>query len=306
MEITIEKLIEDLKLEILVKGKEGREIEESNISRPGLQFAGYYDYFGYSRLQVLGKAECSFLETMDYELRKKRLDEFFQYDIPCVILSRNLEPHIDLIESARKNNVWVLRSNRITTRLISKTMNYLDRQLAKQTTLHGVLVNVYGIGILITGESGIGKSETALELIKRGHILVTDDAVEIKCIDGILYGTSPYITSGMLEVRGLGIIDIPALYGLSSILEEKTIDFVIHLEQWKKDKSYDRLGIDNETMKILNVSVKKIQLPIRPGRNVAVIIEAAAANYRYGLVSKVSPVETINNRIQEMNNNGSI
>ncbi|NMA57688.1 MAG: HPr kinase/phosphorylase, partial [Clostridium cochlearium] len=169
------------------------------------------------------------------------------------------------------------------------------------TRLHGVLVDVYGIGILITGESGIGKSETALELIKRGHRLVADDAVDIKEIDGKLMGSSPYITSGMLEVRGLGIIDVPALYGLSSVLDIKTIGLIIHLEQWKKDQEYDRLGIDEVNMNILNIPVRKIILPIRPGRNIAVIIEAAAANYRYNLNSNISPVDTISARMKEQN-----
>jgi HPr kinase/phosphorylase len=300
MAITVEKLVKDLNLEVLVKGDLKKDITISNISRPGLQFAGYYDYFGYLRLQVLGMAEWSFLNTINTELRKKRFDKFFEFDIPAIIMARNLEPHEELIQKARENNVWVLRDDRITTRLISKVTNYLDRQLAQQTTMHGVLVDVYGIGILITGESGIGKSETALELIKRGHRLVSDDAVEIRCIDKILYGTSPYITSGMLEVRGMGIIDIPVLYGLSSILEEKVIEFVIHLTHWKEDNDYDRLGIDKE-IKILDASVNEIDIPVRPGRNIAVIIEAAAANYRYGFVSKISPVEKINRRIYDGN-----
>jgi HPr kinase/phosphorylase len=190
-----------------------------------------------------------------------------------------------------------LRTNSITTKFISRLTNYLDDKLAPETRLHGVLVDVYGIGILITGESGIGKSETALELIKRGHRLVADDAVDIKEIDGVLHAKAPYITSGMMEVRGMGIIDVPALYGLSSVLNAKTIDVVIHLDHWKEEQNYDRLGIDKCYIDILNVPIRQMVLPIRPGRNSAVIIEAAAANYRYSLTSKVSPVDTINNRI---------
>jgi HPr kinase/phosphorylase len=163
-----------------------------------------------------------------------------------------------------------------------------------------VLVDVYGIGILLSGESGIGKSECALELIKRGHRLIADDAVDIKEIDGVLLGSCPYITSGMLEVRGMGIIDIPAIYGMSSVLNTKTISLLISLNQWNESEEYDRLGIDNEFMDILNVPLRKITLPIRPGRNIAVIIEAAAANYRYSLNSKITPVETINMRIEEV------
>ncbi|TDT56521.1 HPr(Ser) kinase/phosphatase [Fonticella tunisiensis] len=300
MGLTMEKLARDLKLDIVVEGKANTEIDVNDISRPGLQFAGYYDYFAYSRIQILGKVEWSYLETLDADVRKERLKKFFEFDIPCIIIARGLDPHPELLKFAREKKVWVLKCNCITTRLVNKLINYFDRELAKKTTMHGVLMDVYGVGILITGESGIGKSETALELLKRGHILISDDAVDIKRIDGILYGTSPYITAGMMEVRGLGIIDVSALYGLSSVAEEKTVNLVVQLEQWRDDKDYDRLGVDSETIDILGIPVKRIVLPIRPGRNIAVIIEAAAANYRYGLRTKVSPVETIDKRIDEI------
>lgn len=297
MAVTIENLIEDLKLEIIVQGKAEKEITLSDINRPGLQFTGFYNYFANSRVQIVGMAEWSFLDAMQPELRKKRLKKFFQFETPCVVVSRGLELHSEFIDAAKENNRWVLRTNSITTRFISKLTNYLDDKLAPETRMHGVLVDVYGIGILITGESGIGKSETALELIKRGHRLVADDAVDIKEIDGILKGRAPYITSGMMEVRGMGIIDVPALYGLSSVLTEKTIHMVIYLEQWKDEENYDRLGIEQNFVEILNVPIRKMTLPIRPGRNLAVIIEAAAANYRYSLNSKITPVDTINSRI---------
>jgi HPr kinase/phosphorylase len=297
MAVTIENLIEDLKLEIIVQGKENREISLSDINRPGLQFAGFYNYFANERVQIVGMAEWSFLDAMQPELRKKRLKKFFQFETPCIVVSRGLELHSEFIEAAKEYNRWVIRTNSITTRFISKLSNYMDDKLAPETRMHGVLVDVYGIGMLITGESGIGKSETALELIKRGHRLVADDAVDIKEIDGILKGRAPYITSGMMEVRGMGIIDVPALYGLSSVLMEKTINMVIYLEQWKDEENYDRLGIDQIFIDILNVPIRRMVLPIRPGRNLAVIIEAAAANYRYSLNSKVTPVDTINSRI---------
>ncbi|MCM0648479.1 HPr(Ser) kinase/phosphatase [Clostridium swellfunianum] len=297
MAVTIENLIEDLKLEIIVQGKESREITLSDINRPGLQFSGFYNYFANGRVQIVGMAEWSFLDAMQPELRKKRLKKFFQFETPCIVVSRGLELHSEFIEAAKEYQRWVVRTNSITTRFISKLTTYLDDKLAPETRMHGVLVDVYGIGMLITGESGIGKSETALELIKRGHRLVADDAVDIKEIDGILKGKAPYITSGMMEVRGMGIIDVPALYGLSSVLNEKTIHMVIYLEQWKDEENYDRLGIDQTFIDILNVPVRRMVLPIRPGRNLAVIIEAAAANYRYSLNSKVTPVDTINSRI---------
>jgi HPr kinase/phosphorylase len=297
MSVTIENLIEDLKLEIISQGKANREITLSDMNRPGLQFSGFYNYFANERVQIIGMAEWSFLDAMQPELRKKRLKKFFQFETPCIVISRGLEPHNELIDAARENGRWVLRTNSITTRFISKLTNYLDDKLAPETRMHGVLVDAYGIGILITGESGIGNSETALELIKRGHRLVADDAVDIKEIDGILKGKAPYITSGMMEVRGMGIIDVPALYGLSSVLSEKTIHMVIYLEQWRDEEDYDRLGIEQTFIEILNVPIKKMTLPIRPGRNLAVIIEAAAVNYRYALNSKISPVDTINSRI---------
>jgi len=300
MAVTIEELIEYFNLEVLVEGEKGRVINVSDINRPGLQIAGFYQYFDSKRVQLIGMAEWSFLDCMEVELRKKRINKYFKLDPLCVIFTRHLDPHVEIVNAAKENGQWVLRTKLISTRFISKLTNYLDTKLAPETRLHGVLVDVYGIGILISGESGIGKSECALELIKRGHRLIADDAVDIKEIDGILMGSCPYITSGMLEVRGMGIIDIPAIYGMSSVLNTKTISILISLTLWNENEEYDRLGIDNEFMDILNVPLRKITLPIRPGRNIAVIIEAAAANYRYSLNSKITPVETINMRIQEV------
>lgn len=297
MAVTVKNLIDDLNLEVVVEGEDNTLINVSDINRPGLQFSGFYNYFANKRIQIVGKTEWSFLDAMSSNLREKRLEKFFQFNTPCTVIARGLEPHKEFIDSAKANRRWLLKTDIITTRLISKLMNYLDVKLAPETRVHGVLVDVYGIGILIIGESGIGKSETALELIKRGHRLVADDAVDIKSIEGTLQGKSPYITFGMMEVRGMGIIDIPALYGLSSILKNKKLDLVINIESWASDKNYDRLGVDNEYMEILNVKIKKITLPIRPGRNLAVIIEAAAANYRYNLTSKISPVDIISKRV---------
>lgn len=299
MAVKVKELIHDLNLEVLNEGKENNEITVSDINRPGLQFSGFYNYYANTRIQLVGKAEWSFLNAMQPDLRRKRLKKYFEFYNPATIITRKLEPHKELMESAIENDRWILRTNSISTRFISKVMRYLDSKLAPETRLHGVLVDVYGIGILIIGESGIGKSETALELIKRGHRLVADDAVDIKEIEGSLYGTSPYITSGMIEVRGMGIIDIPALYGLSSILKKKIINLVIYIEQWKTDENYDRLGIDKEYVEILNVPVRKLTIPIRPGRNLAVIIEAAAANYRYSFISNTNPVDIISKRIDE-------
>lgn len=300
MGVSVKKLIDELDLEVLVEGEDDVEISVNDINRPGLQLAGFYNYFAPERIQVIGKAEWSFLDDMQIELRKKRVKKYFSFDINCLIMTRGLEPHPEFIKEAKKNKIWFLRSNLVTTKFISKTTIYLADKLAPETRLHGVLVDVSGIGILITGESGIGKSETALELIKRGHRLITDDAVDIREIDGDLIGSSPKITVGMLEVRGIGIIDVAALYGLSSVVQKKEIKLVMHFEHWKDDNDYDRLGIDDEYMEILGVNVKKLTVPVRPGRNIAVIIEAAAVNYRYSLMSNVTPVDIIENRMNNI------
>lgn len=300
MSVAVETLIKDFDLEVLVEGEKGVEITVNDINRPGLQLAGFYNYFAPERLQVVGKAEWSFIADMSRELRRKRVDKYFSFNSQCVVITRGLEPHEEFIRAAKKNKTWLLRTTSVTTNFISKMTIYLSDKFAPETRLHGVLVDVYGIGILITGESGIGKSETALELIKRGHRLVTDDAVDIKEIDGELIGTSPKITIGMLEVRGIGIIDITALYGLSSVQESKGINLVMHFEHWKDNGDYDRLGINQDTQEILGVNVRKLRVPVRPGRNIAVIIEAAAVNYRHSLMSDISAVDIIERRMENL------
>lgn len=300
MSVAVETLIKDFDLEVLVEGEKGVEITVNDINRPGLQLSGFYNYFAPERLQVVGKAEWSFIGDMSRELRRKRVDKYFSFNSKCVVITRGLEPHEEFIKAAKKNKTWLLRTTSVTTNFISKMTIYLSDKFAPETRLHGVLVDVYGIGILITGESGIGKSETALELIKRGHRLVTDDAVDIKEIDGELIGISPKITIGMLEVRGIGIIDITALYGLSSVQESKGINLVMHFEHWKDNGDYDRLGINQDTQEILGVNVRKLRVPVRPGRNIAVIIEAAAVNYRHSLMSDISAVDIIERRMENL------
>jgi len=300
LSVAVETLIKDFDLEVLVEGEKGVEITVNDINRPGLQLSGFYNYFAPERLQVVGKAEWSFIGDMSRELRRKRVDKYFSFNSKCVVITRGLEPHEEFIKAAKKNKTWLLRTTSVTTNFISKMTIYLSDKFAPETRLHGVLVDVYGIGILITGESGIGKSETALELIKRGHRLVTDDAVDIKEIDGELIGTSPKITIGMLEVRGIGIIDITALYGLSSVQESKGINLVMHFEHWKDNGDYDRLGINQDTQEILGVNVRKLRVPVRPGRNIAVIIEAAAVNYRHSLMSDISAVDIIERRMENI------
>lgn len=301
LSVTVEKIIKDFEMEVLVEGDKNKEVHVNDINRPGLQLSGFYNYFAPERIQVIGKAEWSFLDDMGEDLRKKRIKKYVNFNLNCIVITRDLEPHEELVKAAKEKNIWLIRTKLVTTKFMSKMTIYLAGQLAPETRVHGVLVDVYGIGILITGESGIGKSETALELIKRGHRLITDDAVDIKEIDGELIGSSPRITIGMLEVRGIGIIDVAALYGLSSILQEKDIKLLMYFEHWKDDGDYDRLGLNDEREDILGVKVKKLRVPVRPGRNIAVIIEAAAVNYRHSLMSEVTPVDIIESRMDKIN-----
>lgn len=297
MAVTIQDLIRDFNLEVIVEGLQNKEITITDINRPGLQLAGFYNYFSRDRVQVIGKGEWSFLDELIPALREKRLEKYMSYDIPCAILTRGLDPHEELLEAAHRNRRWVLRSHLSSTNFISRLTMYLASAVAPETRLHGTLVDIYGMGVFITGDSGIGKSEATLELLKRGHRLVADDAVDIKAVDGVLRGSCPEITFGMMEVRGLGIIDVSALYGLSTMIPTKRIDFIIHLEHWRDDGDYDRLGMD-EYEEILGVDIKKLVVPVRSGRNISIIIEAAAANYRYSRVSKVSPAEVIDERMR--------
>lgn len=299
MSVKVRNLIKDFDLEVLQEGTVNSEMSINDINRPGLQLAGFYNYFSKDRVQVIGMGEWSFLDELIPALREKRLEKFMAHEIPCVIITRNLEPHDELLEAARRNKRWVLRTKLSSTIFISRLTMYLSNEIAPETRLHGTLVDIYGMGVFITGVSGIGKSEATLELLKRGHRLVADDAVDIRAVDGVLRGRCPEITFGMMEVRGLGIIDVSALYGLSTMIPNKRIDFIIHLEHWRDDGDYDRLGMD-EFEEILGVKVKKLVVPVRSGRNISIIIEAAAANYRYSRISKVSPAEVIDERMREV------
>lgn len=303
MAVTVKKLIEDFNLEILVPGIEDNLITVQDVNRPGLQLAGFYNYFDNDRIQVIGNGEWSFLDELDPALRKKRLDRYFKNTMPCVIMTRKLEAHSELLEAAQKSRQWVLRTPQGSSKFISKLTVYLANEMAPEVRVHGGLVDVHGIGVLITGDSGVGKSEATLELIRRGHRLVSDDAVDIREVDGVLTGYCPEITFGMIEVRGMGIIDITQLYGLSSTSMFKNVELIIHLQRWEGEEegTYDRLGI-NEYQNILGVDVKKLTMPVRSGRNTAIIIEAAAANYRYSKTARLTPSETIDQRITEIAN----
>jgi len=267
----------------LISGEEGinRPITTSDISRPGIEMAGYFEYYPAERIQLLGKTELSFYLKLPEHERISRMERLCTDITPAIIVTRGLDIPKELIEASERESVPVLRSNMKTTRFSSRLTNFLESKLAPTTAVHGVLVDIYGIGVLITGKSGVGKSETALELVKRGHRLVADDCVEIRQEDqDTLVGTSPDLIEHLLEIRGLGIINVMTLFGAGAVRSNKRITMVINLEIWDAAKQYDRLGLDEEKMKIIDTEITKITVPVRPGRNLAVIIEVAAMNYR--------------------------
>lgn len=258
-----------------------RRIECSDINRPALQLTGYFEHFEQSRIQIIGNVEYTYIQQLSDEEKHHRYSELMKFDIPCVIFCRDLKPGDVFMEEAKKQSIPVLGTDKPTSEFVAELIYCLGEQLAPCISVHGVLVDVYGEGVMITGESGIGKSEAALELIRRGHRLVTDDVVEIRKInDHTLMGTSPDITRHFIELRGIGIIDVKTLYGVECVKEKQQIDLVIQLEDWKKEAEYDRLGLEEEYIEYLGNKVVCHSLPIRPGRNLAVICETAAVNHR--------------------------
>jgi HPr kinase/phosphorylase len=244
-----------------------------------MQFCGFYEYFAYERPQVIGKVEMTYLEALEPDARRKMLKTYFSYNLPCVVICRGMTPLPELIEEAALRDIVIYQTNMVTTKFTFSAINFLNRCLAPRITRHGVLVDVYGVGVLLTGESGVGKSEAALELVKRGHQLVADDVVDIcRVNDERLTGEAPEMVRHFMEIRGIGIIDIRAMFGVGSVIVNKTIDLVMHMEQWNENKEYDRLGLTEETITILGVKVPHQIMPVRPGRNLAIIIEVAARN----------------------------
>lgn len=283
MSVSVAKIAELLDLKNYTEDMDLKKqmIHSADVNRPALQLCGYFDHFEQSRCQIIGNVEDSYIKLLSEEEQKERYSEFMKYDIPCIIFCRDIEPDHTLIQIGQENNVPILGTSRCTSEFMAELINTLSEQLAPCITVHGVLVDVYGEGIMITGESGIGKSEAALELIRRGHRLITDDVVEIRKInEHTLIGTSPDITRYFIELRGIGIIDVKTLYGVECVKEKQQIDLVIKLEDWKKDADYDRLGLEEEYIEYLGNKVVCHSLPIRPGRNLAVICEAAAVNHR--------------------------
>ncbi|MBQ7468968.1 HPr(Ser) kinase/phosphatase [Pseudobutyrivibrio sp.] len=253
----------------------------ADVNRPALQLHGFYEHFEPKRIQVIGNVEVAYIAKKTDAEKAESFRKLFSYDIPCIIFCRGEKPGDVLLEEAVKANVPILGTERATSEFMSALIFSLNKDFAPYTTIHGVLVDVYGEGLLITGESGIGKSEAALELIRRGHRLVSDDVVEIRRPNNErLYGRAPSITQYLIELRGIGIIDVKSLYGVEAVKDEQRIDLVIKLEDWTKEKEYDRLGMTDEYMNILGIDVTCHSLPIRPGRNLAIICETAAVNHR--------------------------
>lgn len=280
-EILISKFCENLGFEIVCDGGyDTIQLISSSINRPGLQLYGYYDHFDSDRVQIVGMVESSYLKSLPKEERREKLETFFTYDFPCLVIAWDLDAEEDYLEFANKYKRVVLKSKKETTKVINQVINYLDVELAPMISLHGVLVEVFGVGILISGSSGVGKSETALELVKRGHRLITDDVVDIKQVGDRLLGTAPKLLKQYMEIRGVGIIDIRTLYGIGAVKESVEIDMNVHLEHWDSEKYYDRLGLEDEYKKILEVDIPRVVIPVTTGRNLAIIIEAAARNNR--------------------------
>ncbi len=280
--ISEKKLIKAMNFEVIVPSTDGTlPISEADVNRPGLQLTGFWDYFAFERPQLFGKVEMAYLETLDEETLRARLNTYFGFKLPCIIVCRSMEIPKAMLECARIRHIPIYRTKENTVKLEMTLINYLNSELAPHKTMHGVLVDVYGVGLLITGNSGVGKSEAALELVKRGHRLVADDAVDIcRVNDTRLVGRAPERTRHFMEIRGVGIIDIYTMYGVSSVIREKSIDMEVHMELWQEGRNYERLGLDDSTTTILGVKIPQLLLPIHPGRNIAIVLEVAARNLR--------------------------
>lgn len=301
--VNFKDFVEALELEKMDAFSLDYEVTTSEINRIGLQMVGFYDHFQFNRIQIMGKSEWSFFSQLTPELRLQRADEFMSKNISGLIIARGLQVFDEFSIASKKYKKPIIVSQLPTTKLMNKGTEYLEDMLAPIITLHGVLVDVYGIGVLIMGKSGVGKSETALELIKRGHRFVADDAIEIKRTrDNNLRGQAPAVIKNFIEIRGIGIINIAKLYGIGSVRETKNIDLVVQFEIWDENTIYDRLGLDDNYTEILGLNVSTIKIPVKPGRNLAVILEVAARNHRqkemgYNAAVELDQRVTTNNRL---------
>lgn len=281
--VALQECIDKMNLECLTPEVELEDIKitQSDINRPALQLAGFFDYFDHHRVQIIGHVENTYMENQGMDYSTEMMGRIMSYKVPCIVFCRNMEVPGEFLELAKEHGVPILRTKKTTSSFSSELNRWLKVELAPRISIHGVLVDIYGEGVLITGESGIGKSEVALELIHRGHRLVSDDVVEIKKVsDETLIGTAPDITRHFIELRGIGIIDAKALFGVESVKNTQSIDLVIKLEEWDKNQEYDRMGLEEKYIEYLGNKVVCHSIPIRPGRNVAIICESAAVNFR--------------------------
>ena len=276
-------LVEHLQLAVVNKGDDFDTalVGIRDVNRPGLQLVGFFDYFDPRRLQVIGMAETKMLESMEPEHRSSSFSRLFEYDIPALVVSRDLDIYPECLAMARKHRRTLLHTTDTTVVFTTKVIEYLSQALAPPISRHGGLLDIYGEGVLITGDSGVGKSETAIELIKRGHRLVADDAVDIRRVADQLLGKAPELIRHYIELRGIGVVDVQQLLGMSAVKPESQVDLVIHLERWREDKFYDRLGLDEEKVNILGIELPIITIPVQPGRNLATIVEVAVMNNRH-------------------------
>ena len=281
--VSLEKIIQNFNLEVIYMPKDASEIliDENDVTRPGLQLMGFYEYFNPERMQIIGKMEFAYLSTIDEATRYQRLDMLLSQHIPALIISRELPYFSEMLELAKKYEVPLLRSKESTSNFIAGLIAFLNMNLAPRITRHGVLIEIYGEGVFITGESGVGKSETAIELVKRGHRLGAEDAVEIRKVSNdSLMGSSPDNIRHFLELRGIGIINARRLFGIGAVKNTEKIELVVEMELWNPEKIYDRMGVDTQYVSILGVKVPSLTIPVKPGRNLAVILEVAAMNNR--------------------------
>ena len=281
--VPLKTLVEEFKLEVYFASSDYDQIRLTveDLTRPGLQIAGYMDHFEPMRLQVIGNAESGYLQKLSARERSITFDRLFSYKFPALLIARNIEPYPECVEMAKKHDVTLLRTEQATSTIISAIISYLSAALAPRISRHGVLMEVYGEGLLLIGESGIGKSEAAVELLKRGHRQIADDAVEIRKISGsTLVGTAPALIRNYIELRGIGIINVAKLFGMGAVKAENEVNLIVNIVPWKTHETYDRLGLEDQYMDILGVKVPMNTIPVTPGRNLAVILEVAAMNNR--------------------------
>ena len=281
--VTIDEYVEEMGLKILTPDvdRSTKKITLSEINRPALQLAGYYSHYNHDRIQLIGNVEFDYLYSLSKEERLSTFEKLVSTDIPCIVFTMSNMPDQDMLDIAMQYGCPILSSEKTTSEIAAETIRWMNEQLAPMISIHGVLVDVFGEGILITGDSGIGKSEAALELIKRGHRLVSDDVVEIRKVSDVtLIGSAPEITKHFIELRGIGIVDVKTLFGIEAVEEHYKIGLVIKLAEWDKDKEYDRLGLEDEFTEYLGVRIPSHTIPVRPGRNLAIIVETAAINHR--------------------------